>query len=397
MLFPVPPIVLPSSSDYTPGVPLDLARWLPEFPVRDRCLYLNHAAVAPLPRPVAEAMRHRIAEMESSGALNWDAWQETDLAVRSLAGQFTGCSAEDVSIVRSTSEGLSLVAQGLPWRPKEAVLVGEEEFAANVAPWLALERRGVEVRRFPTPGGRIRPELVVPLLKPPVKVLALSWVAFHSGWVAPVRELASAARNEGILVVLDAIQGLGVLPDTLDTLGVDVMVADGHKWLLAPEGVGILAMRAELRRTLSPVIAGWLNVRREGSSMFLSRLDLHEDGRRFEPGARLTILVAGLAAALDLLQEADLGEVHARVVNHNRTLTHNLLQDGWQVVSPGSSHPVAGIVAARHPFLPAEEVQRRLRGRSIEVSARQGWVRFSPHFYTTAGELEALRVILRKL
>ncbi len=378
-------------------MPLDLARWLPEFPVRERCLYLNHAAVAPLPRPVARAMRDRIGEMESSGALHWDTWQETELAVRSLAGQVAGCRPEDVSIVRSTSEGLSLVAQGLPWRQKDAVLVGEEEFAANVAPWLALERRGVEVRRYPTPGGRVRPEVVVPLLKPPVKVLALSWVAFHSGWVAPVKELVSAAHAQGVLVVLDAIQGLGVLPDTLETLGVDVLVADGHKWLLGPEGAGILAMRPELRRTLSPVLNGWLNVRRDGASLFLSRLDVHEDGRRFEPGARPTILVAGLAAALDLLQEAGIVDVHARVVGHNRTLTQNLLQDGWQVVSPGSSHPVAGIVAARHPFLPAEEVQRRLRGRSIEVAARQGWVRFSPHFYTTAGELEALRVILRKL
>jgi len=174
-------------------VALDLARWLPEFPVRQHCLYLNHAAVAPLPARVADAMRARIADQETGGAHNWDRWKETELSARALAAELVGCRAQDISLVRSTSEGISLIAQGLPWRKGDAVLVGEEEFAANVAPYLALNRRGVAVRRFPTPSGRIEPETVLPLLVPPVKVLALSWVAFHTGWVAPVASTVAVA------------------------------------------------------------------------------------------------------------------------------------------------------------------------------------------------------------
>lgn len=376
---------------------LDLARWLPEFPVRQHCLYLNHAAVAPLPARVAEAMRARIADQETSGSHNWDLWKETELSARALAAELVGCRAEDVSLVRSTSEGLSLIAQGLPWRKGDAVLVGEEEFAANVAPYLALNRRGVAVRRFPTPSGRIEPETVVPLLVPPVKVLALSWVAFHTGWVAPVAELAREAHERKILVVLDAIQGLGVLPDAFADLGVDALVADGHKWLLGPEGIGIMVTTPQLRSGLQPVLAGWLNVRRPPRQFFLHELAFHEDGRRFEPGAMPNVLLAGLAAALDLLLEVGLEEVFERVVSHARAITQALLKAGWHVGSPGSAHPIAGIVAARHPFLPADEIARRLRERQIEVTARQGWVRFSPHFYATAGELDALAVILGKL
>ncbi|MGD1147419.1 MAG: aminotransferase class V-fold PLP-dependent enzyme [Thermoanaerobaculaceae bacterium] len=378
-------------------MPLDLARWLPEFPVRQHCLYLNHAAVAPLPRRVADAMRDRIADQESAGSHNWQRWRETELSARALAAELIGCRAEDVSLVRSTSEGLSLIAQGVAWKKGDAVLVGEEEFAANVAPYLALQRRGVGVRRFPTPGGRIAPEAVMPLLKPPVRMLALSWVAFHTGWVAPVAELAYAAHERDVLVVLDAIQGLGVLPDRLDELGVDAMVADGHKWLLGPEGVGVMATKPALRAALHPVLAGWLNVRRPDNQLFLHDLEFHADGRRFEPGATPNVLVAGLAAALDLLLEVGVGEIHTRVVGHARTLTQVLLKAGWRVGSPGSGHPIAGIVAARHPLLPSDDVARRLRERHIEVTARQGWVRFSPHFYATAGELEALGVILGKL
>jgi len=378
-------------------VPLDLAHWLPEFPVRQHCLYLNHAAVAPLPRRVAEAMRGRIADQESTGSHDWQRWRETELSARALAAELIGCRAEDVSLVRSTSEGLSLIAQGLAWKKGDAVLVGDEEFAANVAPYLALQRRGVGVRRFPTPGGRVTAEAVLPLLKPPVRLLALSWVAFHTGWVAPVAELAAAARERDILVVLDAIQGLGVLPDRMGDLGVDAVVADGHKWLLGPEGAGVMATTPALRAALNPVLAGWLNVRRAEHQLFLHELEFLEDGRRFEPGAMPNILIAGLAAALDLLLEAGIGEVHSRVVAHARSLTQQLLKAGWRVGSPGSAHPIAGIVAARHSVLPSEDAARRLRERHIEVTARQGWVRFSPHFYATAGELDALGVILGKL
>jgi cysteine desulfurase/selenocysteine lyase len=378
-------------------MPLDLARWLPLFPVRETCLYLNHASVAPLPRPVADAMRARIDEFETTGAHHWKRWRETELAVRSLTGQLLACGPDEVSIVHSTSEGISLVAQGLTWRKGDVVLVGEEEFAANVAPYLALEHVGVVVRRFPTPGGRIRVETLEPLLSPPVRLLALSWVAFHTGWVAPVSDLGRLCRERGILLVLDAIQGLGVLPHDFSELGVDALVADGHKWLLAPEGAGVLVLRPGLRERLRPVLAGWRNVKRPANSLFLERIELQSDGRRFEPGSLPTVLLAGLAAALELLLEAGIGNVYARVTTTARTLTHLLLAEGWEVVSPGSGHAIAGIVAGRHPFLPAEEAVARLRERHVEAAARQGLVRFSPHFYTTAGELDALRVILRKL
>lgn len=376
---------------------LDIARWLPEFPVRQHCLYLNHAAVAPLPARVADAMRLRIDEQERSGGKGWDAWRQTDLAIRSLAGQLAGSRPEDVSIVRSTSEGLSLLAQGFDWSPGDAVLVGEQEFAANVAPWLALAGRGVDVRRFPERDGRIACEDVVPLLAPPVRVLALSWVAFHTGWVAPVAELAEAAHARGVAVVLDAIQGLGVLPETIGELGVDALVADGHKWLLGPEGAGVMVTTPELRARLAPVIAGWRNVRHEPGSLFLDELDFLPDGRRFEPGSPASVLHAGLAAALDIILEAGPEDVHERVVANARSVTETLLRRGWEVGSPGSGHPIAGIVAGRHPFMPPAEVVRRLRERSIEASSRQGWVRFSPHFYATTGEIEALGHILGKL
>jgi selenocysteine lyase/cysteine desulfurase len=126
----------------------DLGRWLPEFPVREHYLYLDHAAVCPLPRPVAEVMRRRIEDQELLGPEHHSKWRNSSLSCRHLGAQLIGCDPDDISIIRSTSEGLSLIAEGLEWASGDEVLVGEEEFAANAAPWLNLGRHGVKVIRY---------------------------------------------------------------------------------------------------------------------------------------------------------------------------------------------------------------------------------------------------------
>jgi selenocysteine lyase/cysteine desulfurase len=378
-------------------VTLDLRRWLPEFPIRENCLYLDHAAVCPLPRPVAEAMRTRILDQEQTGHEKYREWRNNHLACRHLGSRLIGCQAEDVSLVHSTSEGLSLIAEGYPWRKGDQVLVGEEEFAANVAPWMHLARRGVKVVRFPQPDGRINPEVVERQMTSKTRMVAVSWVAFHSGWIAPLGQLGRLCRDRGCGLVVDAIQGLGVLPMDMEALGLDAVVADGHKWLLGPEGAGLMATTAELREKLHPVISGWRNVALQPGDFFLDRLEHHADGRRFEPGAANDIGVAGLFAGLDIIASIERETIQSRVEMLARMLTRILLAHGWDVLSPGSGHPIGGIVAAKPPNVGVREAARRLRERRVICSVRQGLVRFSPHFYITRGELEALDRILEKV
>ncbi len=375
----------------------ELGSWLPHFPIREHCLYLDHAAVCPLPRPVASAMRERIAGQELRGYEDFEAWQDSARTCRHLGAQLVGCDAADITIVGSTSEGLSLIASGLDWREGDEVLVGEEEFAANVSPWLGLAPRGVHVKRFPQPDGRIDVEAVAELLGERTRVLAVSWVSFHTGWIAPLAQLGRRCRDAGCLLVVDAIQALGVLPMDMEVLGVDAVVADGHKWLLGPEGAGLMATTPRLRDRLQPAISGWRNVTRAAGSLFLERLQYRSDGRRFEAGAANEVGIAGLAAALDLLSSAERENVQARVEMLARVLTRILIAHGWEVLSPGSGHPIAGIVAGRHPTVDPGEAARRLRERRVVTSVRQGYLRLSPHFYITRGELEALDRILEKV
>ena len=375
----------------------DLGRWLPDFPIREHVLYLDHAAVCPLARPVAEAMRQRIADQETSGYERYSEWRNLTLTCRHLGAQLIGCEPDDVSLIKSTSDGLSLIAEGLDWNAGDRVLVGEEEFAANVAPWLNLERFGVEVVRYPQPDGRVDPDVVAERLEGGARLVAVSWVSFHTGWIAPLAQLARRCRDHGTLLVVDAIQGLGVLPMDMRTLGVDAVVADSHKWLLGPEGIGLMALTPDLRAQLRPSSSGWRNVRRDPGDLFLHRLEHVADGRRFEPGAGNEIGIAGLAAALDLLSAVGADTIQSRVETLTRLLTRMLIAHGWDVFSPGAAHPIAGIVAGRPATVSPSETVRRLGERRVVCSTRQGYVRFSPHFYTTRGELEALDRILEKV
>ena len=377
-------------------MPFDLGRWLPEFPIRESCLYLDHAAVCPLPFPVADAMRQRITAQEQTGYESFEDFRNAALACRHLGSQILGCTPQDITIVRSTSEGLSLIAEGLDWNEGDEVLVGDEEFAANVSPWLNLAARGVRVIRYPQPDGRVSPSAVADAITDRTRVLSVSWVAFHTGWIAPLAQLAGLCREHGVLLVVDAIQGLGVLPMDIRTLSADAVVADSHKWLLGPEGVGLMATSESLRHRLRPAISGWRNIQREPGSLFLHRLEHLTDGRRFEPGAGNEVGIAGLAAALDLLSSVGPETIQARVEMLVRLLTRILLAHGWDVFSPGSGQPVAGIVAARPKNLTPKQAVKRLHERRVICSVRQGCVRFSPHFYATRGEMEALDRILEK-
>jgi len=378
-------------------VAFELGPWLADFPIREQYLYLDHAAVCPLPRSVAEAMRQRITQQELTGYENYREWRNNHLACRHLGSKLLGCAPDDIAIVRSTSEGLSFIAEGFDWSEHDEVLVGEEEFAANVAPWLALARRGVSIVRFPQPDGRIDPHVVQDHLTERTRMLTISWVAFHTGWIAPLAQLGRICRDAGCLMIVDAIQGLGVLPMDMSVLGADAVAADGHKWLLGPEGAGILAIAPDLRARLQPVISGWRNVRLTSGDFFLDRLEYLPDGRRFEPGAANDVGIAGLAAGLDIISSVGVDEIHARVEMLTRSLTRILIAHGWDVLSPGAGHPIAGIVAARHPNVAPREAERRLRERRVVCAVRQGYLRLSPHFYITRGELEALDRILEKV
>jgi selenocysteine lyase/cysteine desulfurase len=165
------------SFDYSPE---NLDR---EFPVRRNLIYMNHAAVAPLPRRVAEAIVAHIENVRDRGAADWRRWYAEIDRTREKAAAFLGARTSEVAFVPSTSWGLSLVARSFPWREGDNIVGDDMEFPANVYPWMMLADQRVEYRLAKSRAGQVGVDDIAEKVDARTRVVAVSWVAFHNGFV----------------------------------------------------------------------------------------------------------------------------------------------------------------------------------------------------------------------
>ncbi len=367
-----------------------------EFPVRKNLVYFNHAAVAPLPLRVANAIEAHTENTKLRGAADWRRWYGDIAKTREKAAAFLGAEGSEIAFAPSTSWGLNLVAQAFDWKAGDNVVGDDMEFPANVYPWMLLERRGIACRLAKNRGGRVTLDDIAARVDERTRVVAVSWVAFHNGWVYPIGEIGAFCRERGILFVVDAIQGLGALPLDVSRVPIDVLVADAHKWLLGQEACSILYVAESAKEKLAPPFGGWWNVKGDEAEGFLGyELVFHGGGRAYEPGTLPTAQIMGLAAALDLLSAMGKETIRDRILATTAALKTGLEARGWRIASPEPS--ASGILAAVPPDGDDRRMAKELEKRAVIVAPREGAVRFSPHAYNDEAEvtriLEAIDAI----
>ena len=232
-----------------------------QFPILRKLVFFNHAGVGPISGPAAEALRDYARQAESA-AYYQAGWYARAGQVKKLAARLIHAqSPDEIAFVANTSTGLSLVAKGLDWRAGDQVIITNVEYPANRYPWQDLKRFGVEVIEVTQrPDGRILPEDVIAAVTPRCRVIAISHVQYASGYRIDLRPLSEAAHRVGAYLCVDAIQSVGVLPVDVDEMGIDFLAADGHKWLVSPEGCGIFFCRQDLLSVLHPNVVGWMNM-----------------------------------------------------------------------------------------------------------------------------------------
>jgi len=358
-------------------------RYRDQFPVTSSLIYLNHAAVAPLSRRTAEAMQQFSDDACRNGSFNYDKWLEAYAVLRRCAAKLINASPDEIAIVKNTSEGISTVAEGLNWKRGDRVIAFKEEFPSNYYPWLRLERRGVKVTWLSIydPLEKIAEQL------PGARMLAISFVNYLSGYRVDLEAIGALCRQHGCFFLLDAIQGLGAFPLDVERCYIDALAADGHKWLLGPEGNGILYIRRKRFDEIEPVEFGWTNPAKYED--YSSRdMTLREDAGRYECGTLNTIGCFGLGAALELLLEAEIENVRDAVMERASQLETGVHAKGYEVIVERTPKTGSGIVTFRHPTLNSEKLVDDLRRNRIMASPRQGWIRTSPHFYIGRDDIE---------
>jgi selenocysteine lyase/cysteine desulfurase len=360
-----------------------------EFPVTRSCIYMNHAAVAPISRRVRDAMAGLIDDVCQFGAAHWDRWAEAYCAARNAAARLLNADPREIAFTKNTSEGISTFANGLEWQEGDEVVSVEGEFPANYYPWQLLERKGVKLSLVPQTEGLVSLDAICSAIGARTRVVAVSFVQYLSGYRIDLEKLGDLCHSRGVLLFVDAIQGLGAFPLDVRRARIAALAADAHKWLLGPEGSALFFLRQELFERVRPTTVGWFNFKRWGN-FEAHDTSWRDDARRYECGTPNTVGIYGLGAAINLLLEIGVTPIAEHILDLTDHLRHGLKKAGHQVFGPIERQDCSGIVS----FVPrqsgTEDIVRLLRCRRIEVAARGGKVRVSPHFYNTHEEIDGL-------
>ncbi len=360
-----------------------------QFPVTDNLVYLNHAAVAPLCGPAAEAMKGLVDDACLFGSIHYDKWMQAYDGLRRSAAKLINASPGEIAIVKNTSEGIATIALGLNWKPGDRVIAFREEFPSNYYPWLRLEARGVDLTWLSIYDSLDK----IAQALPGAKLLAISYVNYLSGYRVNLNEIGRLCQSEGCFFFVDAIQGMGALPLDVEETHIDALAADGHKWMLGPEGNGVLYVRRKWLDAIEPVEFGWTNPAKYAD--YSSRdMTLRPDAGRYECGTLNTVGCFGLKAAIDLLLNVGIEKIAPAVLELADQLESGARAKGYEVIIPRTEATGSGIVSIRHPSLTSSQVVSKLKQQNIVAAPRQGWVRLSPHFYITPEHIER---VLREL
>lgn len=360
-----------------------------QFPVTRNLTYLNHAAVAPLCGPAAEAMEWLSQDALHYGSLHYGKWLETYEGLRRSAARLVNGTSQEIALVKNTSEGIATVAMGLDWRPGDRIVAFQEEFPANQYPWRRLESKGVSVEWLSAADSLDR----IDEAARGARLLAISFVQFLTGFRSDLHKIGEICHRRGVTFLVDAIQGLGAFPVDVKAAHIDALAADGHKWLLGPEGCGILYISKRLQEMVEPVEFGWTNV--AGYEDYGKRdMTLRPDAGRYECGTLNTIGCFGLRAAIDFLLEVGVEKIAPVVQSLGDQIAAGVERKGYEVLGERRPENGAGIVSFRKAGLDSGEIVTKLRENSIITAARAGWVRTSPHFYIEPDEIEKMIELL---
>lgn len=368
-----------------------------EFPLIEGMRYLNHAAVAPWPRRAAQAVSAFAQQNMTLGARDYPLWLKTEQLLRErLKRLLNAPSSADIALVKNTSEALSMVAFGLDWKRGDQIVISNEEFPSNRVVWEALQPQGIEVIQVSL-GGSDPEAVLLAACGPRTRLMSISAVQYASGLRLDLERLGEGCEQRGVLLCIDAIQQIGALPFDVQKSRCAFAMADGHKWMLGPEGLAVFYCRRDMREVLKLHEFGWHMLEHAGDYDRTTWEPAHS-ARRFECGSPNMLGAMGLEASLSLLEEVGMDQVSVALEERVAHLTTELrTMVGVRLLSPTDPARRAGIVTFSLDDWDNQALFEHLKGEQIVCALRGGGVRLSPHFYTPKTIIEQTLAVIRDL
>lgn len=361
-----------------------------QFPIFKKYVFLNAASLAPIPESARNVMGELAQEIAMTAYLGYEKWKTRVAETRKLAAALIGGGEDEVAFVRNTADGVSLVASGFPFAEGDEVVINDLEFPSNVYPWLNLRSKGVTVKIAKSVDGRITPDMIAREVTPKTKIVAISTAQYATGYRADLAALGQMAKDRGFLFFVDAIQSLGALPMDVRKYGVDFLSCGGHKWLCAPEGIGVFYCARERLDLLRLTRVGWNTVKDPynfGNIDFTPK----PTAGRFEEGTPNLLGVYGLYESLKTIMSFGIGRNEAQILSLTGQLADGLRSRGYAIISPMGEDERSGIlIFTAKDKEENKQIVKRLNEAGVMVMERGGGIRVAPHFFNTTEDIRRL-------
>ncbi len=358
------------------------------FPfLKTGAIYLDHAAIGPLPDPARKAIESYLHRRSESDINVFQSFLKVHAQTKQRIGELINSPEERIAFCDNTSHGLNILAAGYPWKRGDRVLLSDMEFPANVYPFLNQQRHGVQVDFVKCRDNRISLENIERGLTPQTKILSISYVQFLNGFRADLVAIGELCRRKNVLLSVDAIQGAGAVPIDVKAMNIDFLACGGQKWLLNTEGTAFVYVSEETQEMIRQAYLGWLSINDFFSDFFRYRLDLDLTARRYEGGTLNVAGIIGLNESVDILLEAGISNIESHVTDLTGLCIERIVRENVELLTSDVPAERAGIVSFRPRNAPV--MFEKLKTRNVIVSLREGCIRLSPHFYNTREEIAA--------
>jgi len=369
-----------------------------EWQLTSEIIYLNHAAVAPWPQRTKQAVIDFATENSQYGAAQYPRWLQIEKQLRQrIATLIHAPSPNDIALLKNTSEALSVIAYGLDWQPGDNIVTSNQEFPSNRIVWQSLAQQGVTTRQADLFASDSPEQALIDQCDSKTRLLSISSVQYATGLRINLKKIGEYCAQQGILFCIDAIQSIGALSFDAQQYQADFVVADGHKWMLGPEGLALFYCKTKLRDQLKLYQYGW-HMTEKYDDFDQTEWQPANTARRFECGSPNMLGIHALNASLSLLLEIGMENIEQKVLNNSEYMFGQLAKSRHlTITSATKAEQYAGIIAFRHNQVEQQKLYKHLMKNGIICAIRNGSIRFSPHYYTPHAELQKAIEIADKL
>jgi selenocysteine lyase/cysteine desulfurase len=371
-----------------------------QFPLTQNTVYLNHAAISPLPKRTFDAIQqsNEYLLMDPAGSFEQFFMPRMTAFGEAVRDLINAQNASEIVGISSTSVGLNLVAQALPWKSGDNIVLCDGEFPSNVYPWMRLqEQYGVEIRFIRNQPG-LTLDSLTPLVDSNTRLVTVSMVQFFSGHRTDLTAIGAFCREKNILFVVDAIQAICHFPVDVQAMNIDILATGGQKSLMGPPGQGFLYVREALANQMKPTFVSGNSV---DDFFHWLKYDLTPapGAGRFAMGTGSIADLVGLLESITFLRELGIASIGVQTTSLADTLIERLREMGYVVITPADHGPIVTFRAETEDATVA--LMEKLKAQRIFVAKH--WdaydvshLRVSFHCYNNLTDIDRLLSVLKE-